>query len=80
MPDFAMKYQAHELDKARRNGETDEAIAKRKVDLDKFAEMYKNPAINAAMTFAEPLPVALIFALVSAGVLSRQKKGTMANA
>jgi hypothetical protein len=79
MPDFPAKYQAHMLDKARANGETEEAIAKRKADLDKWAEMYKNPAINVAMTFAEPLPVALIIALVSAGVLSRRRKGTMAN-
>jgi hypothetical protein len=40
----------------------------------KLAVMYRNPAINAAMTLAEPLPVGLIIALVSAGVLSRRKK------
>jgi hypothetical protein len=42
--------------------------------MDDFAELYRNPAINAAITFVEPLPVALIVALVSAGVLSRRKK------
>jgi hypothetical protein len=34
-------------------------------------------AINAAMTFIEPLPAALIVALVSAGVLSRRRKTGM---
>ncbi len=73
-PDFTAKYQAHMLNKARVNGESEEAIAKKKVDLDKLGELYKNPAINAAITFLEPLPVALIVALVSAGVLSRKKR------
>ena len=73
-PDFTEKYQAHMLDKARANGESDAAILRRKAELEKFAVMYHNPAINAAMTFLEPLPVALIIALVSAGVLSRGRK------
>ena len=74
-PDFMTKYQAHVLDKARANGVSAEAIAKQKAEMDKFAVLYKNPAINAAVTFLEPLPVALIVALVSAGVLSRRRKG-----
>ena len=74
-PDFLTKYQAHELDKARADGGSAEAIAIKKAEMDKLAVLYKNPAINAAMTLVEPLPVALIVALVSAGVLSRRKKG-----
>jgi hypothetical protein len=35
--------------------------------------MYKNPAVNVAITFLEPLPVALLMALVSAGMLSRRR-------
>jgi len=62
------------LDRARADGESEEAIARRKAEMDKFAELYRNPAIKAAITFAEPLPVALIVALVSAGVLSRRRK------
>jgi len=73
-PDFMEKYQAHELEKARADGATPEAIARKKAEMDHFAEMYQNPAINAAMTFMEPLPVALIVALVSAGVLGTRKK------
>lgn len=74
-PDFLVKYQAYVLEKARADGENEAALAKRKADMDKFARLYSNPAINAAITFAEPLPVALIVSLVSAGVLSRRKKG-----
>jgi len=39
--------------------------------------MYKNPAINAAYTIIEPLPVALVVALISAGVLSRKKRADL---
>jgi len=73
-PDFLTNYQAHVLDKARADGENPAAIAERKAEMDKFAELYKNPAINAAITFLEPLPVALIIALVTAGVLSRRRR------
>ena len=72
-PDFGAKYQAHILAKAEKNGESREAIARKKAELDRFVELYQNPAINAAITFLEPLPVALIVSLVSAGVLSRRK-------
>jgi len=41
--------------------------------MQRFAEMYQNPAINAAITFIEPLPVGLIIALVSSGILRRRK-------
>jgi len=40
-----------------------------------FAELYeKNPLVNVAVTFVEPLPVALLITLVSAGVLSRRRR------
>jgi len=42
--------------------------------MDRLVELYKNPVLNAAFTFLEPLPVAAIVVLVSAGVLSRRKK------
>jgi hypothetical protein len=73
-PDFTAKYAAHELNKAKANGASPEAIAKREAELKKFAEMYKNPAFNVAMTFIEPLPVGLVIALVSAGVLRRRSR------
>ena len=74
MPDFMTKYGAHELEKARAAGASEATLAQKKVELDKFEKMYQNPAINAAYTILEPLPVALLVALVSAGVLSRKKR------
>ena len=79
--DFIEKYQAHVLEKARANGATEQELGEQRAEMAKFAEMYKNPFLKAAMTFVEPLPVALIISLVSAGVLSRKKKdGLLANA
>lgn len=72
--DYIEKYQAHMIEKARQAGETPEAIAAKQAEMDKFAQMYRNPLINSAMTFMEPLPVALVMSLVAAGVLSRRKK------
>jgi Protein of unknown function (DUF4199) len=77
MPDFMTKYSAHELEKERAQGASEAALAQKKAELDKFEKMYQNPAINAAFTFLEPLPVALIIALVSAGVLSRRKRADL---
>ena len=77
-PDFMEKYNAHVLEKARAEGETEAELARRKSDMDRFAELYRNPAINAGVTFLEPLPVALVMTLVSAGVLSRRRKGGQA--
>ena len=74
MPDFMDKYGAHVIEKARAAGENGAAIAKRKEEMAKFAEMYKNPAFSAAVTLVEPLPVALLVALIAAGVLSRRPR------
>ena len=72
-PDFVEKYREHEISKARTEGQGEAAVAEKKAEMDRLVELYKNPAINAAMTFLEPLPVALVVVLVSAGVLSRRK-------
>ncbi len=73
-PDFVAKYQAHMIEKERAAGATEAQVAQKKAEMDKFADLYRNPAINAAITFVEPLPVGLVIALVSAGVLSRRRK------
>ena len=72
-PDYVAKYQAHIIDSERAEGKTEEQLARKKAQLEQYAELYRNPAINAGITFLEPMPVALIVALVSAGVLSRRR-------
>ena len=73
-PDFMDKYSAYAMEQAKASGATEVQIAKQKKDMDEFMEMYKNPFVNIAFTFIEPLPVGIVFTLVSAGVLSRKKR------
>jgi hypothetical protein len=72
MPDFGDKYAAYVIAKAKDAGATDAQIAERERQMAEFKAMYANPLVNVAYTLLEPLPVGLLFTLVSAGVLSRK--------
>ena len=74
MPDFADKYAAYDVEKAKKSGGTDAQIAEKQKQMAEFKEMYANPLVNIAYTFLEPLPVGLLFTLVTAGVLSRKRR------
>jgi hypothetical protein len=74
MPDFMEKYAQHELAAARAKGASEAELQKKAEEQKKFTAMYANPAINAAMTVAEPLPLGLVVALCSAGLLSRRRR------
>jgi hypothetical protein len=73
-PDFVTKLQAHMIDEARASGASRAAIDKKVAEIQGYARWYRNPAINVAVTFLEPLPVGLVIALFSAGVLSRKRR------
>ena len=73
-PDFADKYAAYTVEKAVKSGATEDEIAAQRAEMARFAEMYKNPLVNIAFTFLEPLPVGIVFTLVTAGVLSRKRR------
>lgn len=74
LPDFPERYTAHVLEKERAGGATESEIAQKRVEMEEFAELYRQPWFNIAITFLEPLPVGLAIALVSAGVLSRRRR------
>jgi hypothetical protein len=71
--DFAARYQEHVLEKERARGASEEALAAKRAELERFAELYRNPLFNVAITFLEPLPVGLAIALLSAAILRRRK-------
>jgi len=73
MPDFYEKYAASAIASARTKGATDEQVA----EIRKRVEMYRNPVLNSALTFLEPLPVGLIMSLLFAWSLSRRRRGTV---
>lgn len=77
-PDYATEMMAHMMKRARAGGGTAAEVQRRVEEMQRFARMYQNPAFNAAVTFLEPLPVGLVFALVTAGVLGRRRRGGQA--
>jgi hypothetical protein len=72
MPDYFDKYAAYTLEQARQAGATEAAIAEQTKEMAGFKEMFRNPLVFIAFGFLEPLPVALIFTLVTAGITSRK--------
>ena len=73
---FAEAYGKAEVDKVRASGAGQAAVDKKIADMQQFKKMYDNPLYNSALTFLEPLPVGVLIALVSAGVLSRKRRGS----
>ena len=79
MPDYLDQYTVYALEQARLAGKTADEIAQQAKEMQEFMEMYKNPLVNIAFTLLEPLPVAVVFTLVTAGITSR-KRATRAEA
>lgn len=74
MPDYLDRYNAYAIEKARASGASEAELARQQKEAAEFQEMYKNPVVNVGLTLLEPLPVGLLFTLVTAGVLSRKRK------
>ncbi len=75
MPDFLDKYTAYALEQSRQGGATEAQLAAQAKEMADFGEMYQNPLVNVAFTAIEPLPVGLVFTLVTAGVFGRKRTG-----
>ena len=73
-PDFGEKFAAHAIEKAKQSGATDAQIAAQTKQMTEFTEAYKNPLVNIAYTFLEPLPVGILITLVTAVALSRKRR------
>jgi ABC-type xylose transport system permease subunit len=73
-PDFADKYAAHAVAKAKSSGKSDAEVAELSKQMAAFQESYQNPLVNVAYTTLEPLPVGLVLTLVSAFALSRKRR------
>jgi hypothetical protein len=73
-PDYLDKYAAYSIEKKRASGATEAEIAEQTKKMNDFKVMYGNPLYNIALTFLEPLPVGILFTLITAGVLSRKRR------
>lgn len=71
---FMAAYELETIEAARAAGASAEALAAKQAEMRAFAEKYRHPLFNIAITFLEPLPVALIAVLVSAWRLSRRPR------
>jgi len=78
MPDFADKYTAYMIEKARAAGESAQKIQAIADQMKGMKTTLNNPFLNAAFTFVEPFPIGLIVTLISAAVL-RKKPGPPTN-
>ena len=74
--DFEKTYSEQMIAEAKASGASQAKIDATVAEMARFAAMYRNPLYNSAMTFLEPLPIALLVSLVSAGVLSRKRRRT----
>lgn len=76
MPDFADKYAARIMAKARADGMPEAELAATQKKMDEFSKNYQNPWYRMSMTLLEPLPVGLILSLVASGMLRRGPRAT----
>lgn len=72
MPGFMQEYAAYALEQARAGGATAAELAQQSKEMTDFLTTYEQPLVRAGITAIEPLPVALVFTLVTAGVLGRR--------
>jgi amino acid transporter len=72
IPDFMEKYSARMLAELKASGASQIEIDKQTKEMASFASMYKNPFLNAMMTYVEILPVGLIVTLISSLILKRK--------
>jgi Protein of unknown function (DUF4199) len=74
LTDFWDKYGGHLVEKLRASGASPEAVQAKLEQVARYKELYKNPLINAALTFIEPFPIGLGITLISALVLRRKPR------
>ncbi len=75
LPDFADKYAAYMVEKAKASGATQRVIDATLQEMKNMKSMLDNPLTNAALTFIEPFPVGLIITLISSAILRKRPRG-----
>ena len=74
LPDFADKYAAYMVEKAKASGATQRVIDATLQEMKNMKSMLDNPLTNAALTFIEPFPVGLIITLISSAILRKKRQ------
>jgi len=69
---FAHDYTVSMMKRAQNSGLRGAALEAKMAEIRKFEVTYSNPVYRMAMTLLEPLPVGIVMALVTAGMLRRK--------
>jgi len=77
---FAHDYAASMVKRAQNSGLQGAALEAKIAEAHKFEAMYSNPLYRMSMTLLEPLPVGLVMALVTAGILRRKPEDGLSGA
>ena len=72
-PNFSEKYSAYVIDHLKASGASQQAIDAGVKQMQDFKQMYKNPLMNAAITFTEPFPIGLVVTAISAVALKKKR-------
>ncbi len=72
MPHFMDSYWAAQIHQIQMSGLDPATVAAQVAAIKHSQELYQNVFVNMAYTFMEPLPVGLVMALISAGILRRK--------
>jgi len=72
-PDFMRHYSEAILSQMAKEGKSAAEIQAKVIEMKGFAEMYKNPFINAAITYTEILPLGIIISLICALILKKKR-------
>ena len=75
MPDFAEKYSAQMIERAKTSGSSQQKIDEVKRQAEDFQRSYHNPVYVIGMTFLEVFPPFLLITLISAAILRRKILG-----
>jgi hypothetical protein len=74
MTDFADKYSAYAVEKARASGASQQVLEATRQQMKDLKVMMDNPFINGALSFLEPFPVGLLITIISAVILRKKSK------
>jgi hypothetical protein len=74
------KYAASVLADLKAGHASQARIDKEMAAVAEYAKMYKNPFLNALVTYAEIVPVGLVVSLIAALILKRKPKPAAVNA
>lgn len=72
MPELMAKYTMYSIDQLKAAGKSQKDIDAVLQQMQQVKELYKNPLINASITYLEPLPGTIVFSLITALLVRRK--------